>query len=346
MVCEKYFLGLAWANQTAEKHPPAEVHPSHDDFNIISIFTLMYYLILAPLYLLSLMPFWLIYRLSDFISFLLEHVLHYRKDVIMKNLSIAFPDKTDKEKKLIVKKFYRNFSDTFLEAIKLLSMSEKKIKERVWFDPSLFKEVYATGKNCQIHLGHTFNWEWANFRAAPESPYHFLGIYMPIGSKPIDRLFKQIRQKTGAIMLPATDIRNAILPYRNTKYMLSLVADQNPGKPARAHWAKFFGRWTPFVAGPEKNARANDTAVLFAKISKPKRGYYNIEMKLASSDPVKMKEGELTLRYIRFLEEGIRQQPEIYLWSHNRWKWEFKEEYAERKIEETGSNTPKDEFSY
>ncbi|MCO5238171.1 MAG: lysophospholipid acyltransferase family protein [Chitinophagaceae bacterium] len=294
----------------------------------------MYYLTLGLLYLVSFLPLWIIYRISDAISFLLYYVIGYRREVLMKNLSIAFPEKTEREKKRIIKKFYKNFADTFLEAIKLLSMSESSLRKRVQFDPSIFKELFATGKSCQVHLGHNFNWEWVNVRVARELPYSFLVVYMPIGSKIIDRLFKYFREKTGSILLPATDMRNAMIPYRNQQYMMGLVADQNPGNPAKAYWVKFFGRWTPFVTGPEKNARANNVGVVFARFYKPRRGYYVVETKLAGLNPADMKEGELTLQYVRYLEEVIRKQPEVYLWSHNRWKWEMKDAYEYLKIED------------
>ncbi len=294
----------------------------------------MYYIILGLLYLFSFLPLWIIYRISDCISFLLHYVIGYRRKVLMKNLSIAFPEKTEQEKKAIIKKFYRNFTDTFLESFKLLSMKESSLRKRIQFDPAIFNELFATGKSCQVHLGHNFNWEWVNVRVTRELAYPFLVVYMPIGNKLIDRLFKYFREKTGSVLLPATDMKNAMIPYRNKQYMLALVADQNPGDPARGYWVKFFDRWTPFVTGPEKNARLHDIPVVFARFSKPKRGYYSIETKLATLHPAAMPEGELTLQYVRYLEEVIRKQPEVYLWSHNRWKWEFKEAYAKRKIED------------
>jgi KDO2-lipid IV(A) lauroyltransferase len=294
----------------------------------------MYYIVLALLYLFSFLPLWVIYRISDFFSFVLHHVIGYRKHVLMKNLNIAFPEKTTAEKKVIIKKFYKNFTDTFLEAIKLLSMSQKSLKKRVQFDASIFNELYASGKSCQVHLGHNFNWEWVNVRVTRELPYHFLVVYMPITNKTIDRLFKHFREKMGAKMLAATNMKNDMIPYRNTQYLLALVADQNPGHPQKAYWTNFFGRLTPFAKGPEKNARFNDIPVVFARFYKPKRGHYVIETKLAALHPSQKKEGALTLAYVRYLEEVIRKQPEVYLWSHNRWKYDYTEEYANLKIEE------------
>lgn len=298
----------------------------------------MYYIVLGLLYLVSFLPLWVIYRISDFISFILHYVVGYRKEVLMKNLGIAFPEKTEAEKIAIIKKFYRNFTDNFLEAIKLLSMSEKSLRKRVSFDPAIFRELYATGKSCQVMLGHNFNWEWANVRVTKELPYTFLVVYMPIGSKLVDRVFKHFRERMGSKLLPATAMKEAMMPYRNTQYMLALVADQNPGRPEKAYWINFFGRMTPFVAGPDKNARFNNIPVVFARFYKQKRGYYVIETKLATLNPREMRDGELTLQYVRYLEEVIRKQPEVYLWSHNRWKFEYKDEYSKLKVEEGGEN--------
>lgn len=294
----------------------------------------MYYIVLALLYLFSFLPLWVIYRISDFFYFILNYVAGYRKELLMKNLTIAFPEKSEQEKKRIIRKFYRNFTDTFLEAIKLLSISQKSLEKRIQFDPSIFDELYASGKSCQVHLGHNFNWEWVNVRVTRQLAYDFLVVYMPIGNKIIDRLFKHFREKMGSKMLPATDMKNAMIPYRNKQYLLALVADQSPGNPHKAYWVNFFGRPTAFVKGPEKNARFNNIPVVFARFYKPKRGYYVIETKLATLAPAGMRDGQLTLEYVRYLEEVIRKQPEVYLWSHNRWKTDFTEEYASLKIDD------------
>ncbi|MCO6497523.1 MAG: lysophospholipid acyltransferase family protein [Chitinophagaceae bacterium] len=292
----------------------------------------MYYLVYGLLYLISLLPFWIIYGLSDFVAFVLQYIVGYRKKVLMKNFSIAFPEKTEKEKKALMRRFYRNFTDTFLEAIKMFSMSEKTLRKRVRFDPTIFDQLYKEGKSCQIHLGHNFNWEWANLRVGGQLQQPFLGVYMPISNKIFDRLFKKLRQKSGTHLLSAKNMKNDMMPFRHQTYALVLVADQNPRKPAEAHWVKFFGRWTPFVPGPEKYARYNNMPVVFMRILRPKRGHYIIESKLATEHPTEMKEKELTLRYVRYLEEVIREHPEVYLWSHNRWRWEIKDEYEDKKI--------------
>lgn len=244
------------------------------------------------------------------------------------NLSIAFPEKTRKDIEKIARKFYRNFTDNFIETIKFISAGRSFIRKHYTCDTTVFDELYQKGKKCQVHLGHNFNWEIANLAMAFYTPYTLLSVYMPINNKIIDRLFRKIRSKTGAVLLPATEMRTAILPWRDKKYLLALVADQNPGIPSKAYWLNFFGRPTPFVTGPEKGARANDTAVVFIHFTKRKRGYYEAHPEFAVLEPQNLPETEITKNYIQYLERVIKANPDMWLWSHRRWKHEWKPEYG------------------
>jgi len=289
----------------------------------------MYYVVYGLLYLLSLLPLRVLYLISDFAYFIVYYLAGYRKKVVFQNLLIAFPEKTEEERKRIAKKFYRNFTDNFIETIKLISAGKEFIRKHYSCDTKLFEELYQQGKKCQAHLGHNFNWEIANLAMAFYTPYTLLTVYMPINNKMMDRLFQKIRSKTGAVLLPATEMRTAILPWRDKQYLLALVADQNPGVPSRGYWLNFFGKPTPFVTGPEKGARANDAAVIFINFTKTKRGYYEGHPELATSEPRELHEKELTKIYIEYLERVIRANPEMWLWSHKRWKHEWKPEYGE-----------------
>jgi KDO2-lipid IV(A) lauroyltransferase len=288
----------------------------------------MYHLLYGIFYLLSLLPLRLLYLFSDFAFVLVYHVFGYRKDVVMKNLEIAFPEKTAKERRSIARKFYRNFTDTFIETIKLLSVSEDWMRRHYVLDPAIFDELYRKGKKCQVHLGHNFNWELANAGMPLYLSYPMLAVYMPINSRPVDRLFRKIRARTGSILIRATRMSIDFAPYRDIQYLLALVADQNPGEPQKGWWGNFFGRPTPFVKGPEKGARTNRTAVVFAQFTKIKRGYYQAHFQLATEDASLLPETALTKTYISYLEEVIRAHPEMWLWSHRRWKHEWKPEYG------------------
>jgi KDO2-lipid IV(A) lauroyltransferase len=288
----------------------------------------MYSIVYGLLYLVSLLPLRVLYLVSDFAYFIIYYVAGYRKKVVLDNLSIAFPEKTESEKKHIAKKFYRNFTDNFIETIKLISAGKSFLRKHFICDTQLFEELYRRGKKCQVHLGHNFNWEFANQAMAFYTPYTLLTVYMPINNKTVDRLFQNIRSKTGAVLLPATKMRTAMLPWRDKKYLLALVADQNPGVPSKGYWLNFFGRPTPFVTGPEKGAIANNAAVVFIHFTKKKRGYYEAHPELAALDASSLPEMEITRNYILYLERVIRANPEMWLWSHRRWKHEWKPEYG------------------
>ena len=289
----------------------------------------MYYIVYGFFWLISLLPLRVLYFLSDCIYGLVFYVFKYRRDVVMSNLAIAFPEKTEKEKKAIAKKFYHNLIDTFIETIKMISASKKFILKHFTGNWEIINELEKTGRPIQLHLGHNFNWEWGNAAGAMNVQFPFLGVYIPLTNKHFERLFLKLRSRFGTIMLRATHMREDFLPYRNTQYLLALAADQSPGDPKNAWWFNFFSRPTSFVKGPGKNAIIGDTVIVFCFIHKSRRGYYEAVFSLAEENPKAFTETELTGRFVKYLEEVIRQYPDMWLWSHRRWKHEWKEGYGE-----------------
>jgi len=288
----------------------------------------MYYLAYIPLYLLSLLPLPVLYLFGDGVYGLLYYVFGYRRKVVMGNLQIAFPEKTEEERKKIAKEFYHNFVDTFIETLKFLSWTQKDMEKRFQSDLSGIEKAYESGKSIVLVGMHNFNWEYANWALAKRLKYPWLGIYMPIGNKAFDKIIKDLRGKYGTILLPATDFKKYYLKYLREKHVLGSAADQSPGKPSNANWTLFFGRPTAFVTGMEKGARVNDSAVVFGHFYKVKRGYYRIDTSFVTDNPRLMKPGELTKLYANFCEACIKEKPANYLWSHRRWKHEYKPEYG------------------
>ena len=286
----------------------------------------MYKIVYGLLYLLSLLPIRMLYVLSDLLFVLVYYIFGYRKEIVMGNLEIVFPEKTIDERVRIAKKFYHNFIDAFIETIKMITASDAFLKKRFTANWSAIEDLYGTGRSCQIHLGHTFNWEWGNYVLSLNTSFQVLVVYMPIKNAIFERIFYKIRTRSGSAMIPATNMARALVPYRDRQYLLGLVADQTPGNTDNAYWLNFFGRPTPFVNGPEKGARSGNLPVLYAFIVKRKRGYYNAVIELATDDPNSLPEGQLTRHYVRYLEEVIRQNPDMWLWTHRRWKKEWKDE--------------------
>lgn len=287
----------------------------------------MYYIIYVPLYLLSLLPLRVLYLLSDLISFFLFRVFGYRRKVIEGNLFIAFPEKTIEERKTIARKFHRNFTDSFMETIKSLSAPKSFYDKHCAADFSLFDELAAENISCQMHACHQFNWEWISLHWSLHLKQPLAVVYMPISSKPLDRLFYQLRTKYGAIFLPATDIKKAFIALIKKTHCLALVADQKPASAGSSYWLNFFNRPTPFVTGPEKNAILKKCPVVFGRAFKTGRGKYNTSLTLACKDASILKPGELTIMYRDYIEAAIKAQPEMYLWSHKRFKYEWEEGY-------------------
>jgi KDO2-lipid IV(A) lauroyltransferase len=190
-----------------------------------------------------------------------------------------------------------------------------------------------------MHLGHTFNWEWGHIVLTRLTKFKILVVYMPIGSKLLERLFYHLRTRGGNSFLPAPKVKETIVPFLSTQYVIGLVADQSPGNLKTAYWIDFMGRPTPFVSGPEKAARTGCLPVIFASIHKPQRGHYHGMMHLACMDASLLPEGELTRRYVRWLESVILEQPDMWLWSHRRWKHAWKDEYEPMRIDEGSMKT-------
>lgn len=300
-----------------------------NDYGALDKINLMYYF----LYLLSLLPWRVLYLLSDGFYLLAYYVVGYRKKVVMSNLMIAFPEKSEEERVRIAKDFYHGFLDSFIEMVKFISLKDKDFSKRISGNFDLLNELYATGQNVQLHSAHFFNIEYLNWGIPKYSSFPFIGVYMAVKNKALDKVILDMRRRYGSIMISAVEFRNTFHTYTKQRYALGLAADQTPGSPQAAYWLRFFGKLTPFVTGPEKSSRINNTAVLWVNYYRVRRGYYHAEFTLVTTNPKEFKRGELTRQYVRFLEECIRLRPANYLWSHRRWKWEYKEEYSKLLID-------------
>ncbi|MFM6925215.1 MAG: lysophospholipid acyltransferase family protein [Ferruginibacter sp.] len=296
----------------------------------------MYFLIYGLLYLLSLLPFAVLYFISDGIYFFLFYVFGYRRKIVKANLKIAFPEKSEKEIYKISKQFYHNLTDTFVEIIKLISMSKRTFEKRCKGDFSIIEDLIKKGRNVQLHAGHQFNWEFGSLymsKVIKSVPTY--AIYMPIKNTAVERLFLKIRQKFGTIFIKATEFREKREQIFKERFVFFLAADQNPGNPGSAYWMNYFSKPAPFITGPEVGAIKNDAAIVFVRSRIPKRGHYILECTLCTEDAASTAMGAITTAFRDFLEKIIREEPDNYLWTHRRWKWDYNESYKEKWIGNT-----------
>jgi KDO2-lipid IV(A) lauroyltransferase len=211
----------------------------------------------------------------------------------------------------------------------MISISKKQLTQRNTGTFEILNELIEKGYNINILGGHQFNWEYGSLLYSLRLKIPMVAIYIPISNKIFSKIFFNFRSRYGAIFISATDFKNKMHDVFKKQYIMALGADQNPGDPSTAFWINFFGRPTPFVSGPEKGAVKNNAAVVYVGFKKIKRGYYHFETTLLSENSADTKTGELTCLYRDILEKTIKEDPPNYLWSHRRFKFEWKKEYGD-----------------
>lgn len=279
----------------------------------------MYYLLLILLYPLALLPLRVLYVLSDGVYFVIYYVLGYRKQVVLDNLTHAFPEKSAGEIRLIMKRFYHSFCDQWIETLKLLTISPKELDRRMTGNWEVLNEIYEEGRNAYLLSGHNFNWEWANVACQLKNKAQFAGFYQPVKNKAFDRLMLRIRKRGGGLMI-SMKAKKAMQQLQGKLYIIGLIADQNPSNIGASVWLPFMNREAPFFKGPEQLATRAKAAVLFFGTKKIKRGYYHITLHLQARDASQLPSGQITRSYVTFMEELLHAQPENWLWTHKRWK--------------------------
>ena len=292
-------------------------------------------IIYSTFYLISLLPFGVLYALSDVAYLLIYRLIGYRRVVVRNNLTTSFPEKNIDEIKDIERKFYHWFCDYFFESIKLLSISNRELNRRLHvLNPEVHEQWFRQGRNTAAFLGHYCNWEWLSRVGKDMNQERRLClIYDPLHSKPFDSLFLKIRTypPTG-VPTPKRDILRQLTEWKH-QGILSLsgyIADQAPKWKNIHLWIPFLNHpHSPVFTGAERIARKMNNVIYYAKMSRPRRGYYEMEYMLITADPDSMAEGDITRHFFSMLEESIRLHPEFYLWTHNRWK-RTKEEFDHR----------------
>lgn len=278
----------------------------------------LYYLVIYPI---SLLPFFILYRISDFLAFVFEYILKYRDDVIRNNIQNSFPKKTKKEVKEIQHKFYKHFSDLIIESLKGFNLSEKTARKRISFEGTEeIERFFQEGKSIIILSGHYGNWEMPG-TALPLFINHLpLAVYKPLTNKFFDNKIKESRAVFGDILLSMKDVKTEIAKDLGKPKAICFATDQSPSNPEKCYWTKFLNQDTGVLFGAEKYAKELNIPIVYMTITKPKRGYYHIICETLFENPLETTYGEITEKHTKFLEEKIIKRPELWLWSHKRWK--------------------------
>ncbi|WP_343608684.1 lysophospholipid acyltransferase family protein [Chryseobacterium oranimense] len=276
------------------------------------------------LYFISKLPLKVLYIFSDVMFFLNYYLVGYRKKVITQNLRNSFPEKTEEEIRDIKKKFYLNFSDYLVETIKSFSISETESRVRMQhINQEVFHEAKAEGKNVIMLAGHVFNWEWINALAKIIPQKHCHPVYRKVNSDFWENQMKIVRNKFGNEALEANEVIMNIFRSKNdgdSAYMF--VADQTPHVAHVNYGLEFLHQRTPAFIGYDKLATRMDLAFIYCEMKKVKRGYYQVNYHRIYPEGEKFTEHEVVRKFHQLLENTLNKNPDNYLWSHRKWKYQ------------------------
>lgn len=292
---------------------------------------LAYYLFVFPL---SKLPLWVLYCISDFL-YCIFRIFPYRKKVIEGNIRRSFPEKSDKEIRVLVNRFYRHFTDILAEGIKNLSISKEELQKRYRVkNPEVMDALYKEGRSVLLVSGHYNNWEWLITSQNFQFSHQAMGIGMPLTSKFWDKKVNERRERFGMIVVHSKNFKEKIKEQQGNPIAILTLSDQSPGDARKSYWMQFLNQQTAVLFGAEQLAHEYDFSVVFYHTRKLKRGYYEMELQLVTSDPKTQKWGEITEVHTHLLEKAILENPAYWLWSHKRWKREVPNDLETLKSEQ------------
>jgi len=274
------------------------------------------------LWLISILPFPIFYWFSDFIYFIVYYIIGYRRKIVKENLALALPNLSVEERLEIEKKSYHHLCDTFLEIIKTMSISAVEMNRRfVITNIELVKEFEDKDKSTVLLASHYASWEWL-LTINDKTKFKGVGVYKKIANKYFDKMIRDIRSKYNAELVETKDTI-ALIAENQSKGILSmygLASDQSPKLDRAFHWDKFMGVEVPVHTGAEMLAKRYDLNVLFVKVKKVKRGFYEATFIPITENPKSIPDFGITIQYLKEVEKQIEEAPEFYFWTHKRWK--------------------------
>ena len=283
---------------------------------------LIYSISFPFLWIISKLPFRLFYWFSDCIYILVYYIIGYRKKIVRNNILIALPHISEEKRLVIEKKFYRHMCDMFLEMIKTMSISSEEMKERFKItNIELLKEYEQKNKSIILLAAHYASWEWL-LSINESTSFKCYGVYKKVNNKYFDAKVRAIRSKFKSILV-TTDNTIALINDNEKNGIMSLyglASDQSPQVHKTFHWQQFMGITVPVHTGAEMLAKRYDLEVVFAKVKKVKRGYYEATFVPIANNPKSIPDYEITDAYLKEVEQQILEAPEFYFWTHKRWK--------------------------
>jgi len=283
---------------------------------------LQYMIVYPIIWLFSHLPFFLLHRISDFAFFMIFHVFEYRKGVVLNNLTLAFPKKSKKEILSIRRHFFRHFTDIFLEMIKSFTISEKELNRRYKYtNPEVFKELEKKGKSVIIMGSHYANWEWI-VNLCSITKLNCVGVYSQLKNPYFDKLVRVNRSRFGGSFIKTNKTLKQIITNKQEKTIsvYGLLSDQSPAIQKTHYWSNFLNTKVPIHTGAEMIAKKHDFSVIYMRVNRIKRSYYEVNFEVLAENPREYSDFEITDQFLKRVEKQIYEKPQYYFWTHKRFK--------------------------
>ena len=277
-------------------------------------------------YLVAILPYWVkFYVLEPILFFLLCDVLHYRRRVVMENLRNSFPDRDEKELRRIARGFYHNLAEVFIGTFNLVHKPRRKMARYVQTERLAEVNAAMDEQDAIVLMAHHGLWELGIFWNHQDPQHVTLGIYHQLRSKVLDLFYQRLRTSPDSVPVMKKESMRFYLNHRaegvdGRRMLLGLIADQNPPLRPDAHWFRFLNQDTVFFDGGEQLALRYHLPVWFAEFTRVGRGRYCIRFELLYDGREEVAKHEITERYVHRLEQMIQERPELWMWSHRRWK--------------------------
>lgn len=283
---------------------------------------LVYILVYPLLWIISILPFRILYMLSDGFYVILYYIIGYRKKVVLENLKLVLPEKSEQELLLIRKRFYHHLGDMMFEAIKSITISEAEMQKRyVFTNVEEIIKLEKENRSIVLFMGHYASWEWV-FILQTHIKHKGYAVYKKLSNKYFDALVKRIRAKYNSYLITTRETFPTLIKAKsdNELTLNGFVFDQSPKLEKAIYWQDFMGKNVPVHVGAEILTKRLDMVSLFLKVKKVKRGYYEAEFTDIIRNAKDYADFDITDLYLKRVEEQIHEAPEFYFWTHKRWK--------------------------
>ena len=274
------------------------------------------------------LPLGILYLVSDMAYFVIYYLIRYRRCLVRENLRCSFPEKSEKEIRRIEKAFYHNLCDVFIEAFKCLNISNKEMRQRVEVvNYELPEQIASKGRNIFMLLGHCGCWEWfQEVCVRYGNPKRNCEIYKQISNKYFSSLMHEIRSRWDTEQIEMRQAVRTLLRWNaaGEPFLCGFIQDQRPDTKAKDNLS-FLNQTINFVPGAEEIAKKTNAELVYLDVERTGRGHYRLTFReMTVPNDLIQHPYPLTALYFRMLEETIRRQPGIWLWSHNRWRRKMK----------------------